>query len=61
MARVSLIATVRNEATAVEALLASIATQSRPPDEVVVCDGGSSDGTLAILRAWLPRLPLRVV
>ncbi len=59
--RVSLIVTVRNEATAIEALLASIAAQTRPPDEVVVCDGGSTDGTLAVLQAWRRRLPLRVV
>lgn len=30
--------------------LASIADQAQPPDELVVCDDGSTDGTLEILR-----------
>jgi Glycosyl transferase family 2 len=32
--------------------LASIAEQTRPPDELVVCDDGSCDGTLEILKAF---------
>jgi glycosyltransferase involved in cell wall biosynthesis len=35
---------------------------SYPPDEVVICDGGSSDDTVAILRTYGDRLPgLRVL
>jgi cellulose synthase/poly-beta-1,6-N-acetylglucosamine synthase-like glycosyltransferase len=49
--KVSLVATVRNAEEHVGAFLASIAAQSRAPDEVVVVDGGSTDGTLALLRA----------
>lgn len=30
--------------------LASIASQTRPPDELVVCDDGSEDNTIAILK-----------
>ncbi len=48
--QVSLIFTVLNEAGGLEGLLDSIAAQTRMPDEVVVCDGGSSDSTVAILR-----------
>jgi glycosyltransferase involved in cell wall biosynthesis len=58
--RVSLIVTVKNEAGSLGALLDSIAAQSRPPDEVVVCDGGSADATLDILRSET-RFPLRIV
>ena len=58
--KVSLIVTVKNEASSLPALLASIAAQSRLPDEVVVCDGGSTDATLDILRAET-RFPLRIV
>jgi glycosyltransferase involved in cell wall biosynthesis len=47
---VSLIVTVKNEAGSIGALLDSIAAQTRPPDEVAVCDGGSTDGTLDMLR-----------
>jgi glycosyltransferase involved in cell wall biosynthesis len=35
--------------------LASIAAQSRPPDELVVCDDGSSDGTVEIVEEFARR------
>jgi glycosyltransferase involved in cell wall biosynthesis len=46
----SVIATVRNEAGSIEPFLESLARQTRTPDEVVVVDGGSTDGTLERLR-----------
>lgn len=58
--RISVIVTVKNEAKSIRRLLDSLATQTRAPDEVVVCDGGSTDGTLDALRAET-RLPLRVI
>lgn len=59
---VSVIATVYNEGTAIARLLDSLAAQSRPPDEVVICDGGSSDDTVAIVRSYADQLPnLRVI
>jgi glycosyltransferase involved in cell wall biosynthesis len=59
--RTSLIVTVLDEAGTIEALLESVAAQTYPPDEVVVADGGSTDGTLESLDRWSSRLPLRVV
>lgn len=59
--RASLIVTVLNEAGAIDDLLQSIAEQTCPPDEIVVSDGGSSDGTREALERWSSRLPLRVV
>jgi glycosyltransferase involved in cell wall biosynthesis len=58
--RVSVVLTVLNEAQSLSRLLDSLAVQTRPPDEVVVCDGGSTDGTLPLLQTE-DRLPLRIV
>ncbi len=48
---VTLIATVRNEALSIDALLDSLLGGSRVPDEIVIADGGSSDGTYERLTA----------
>ena len=58
--QVSLVLTVLNEGKSIRALLDSIAAQTRLPDEVVVCDGGSRDDTVTILRAET-RLNIRVI
>ncbi len=50
--RVSVIATVYNEQGSILRLLDSLAAQTRPPDEVVICDGGSSDGTADLVAAY---------
>lgn len=52
---VSLVIPVRNEKTTVEALVQSIQCQTRLPDEVVLVDGGSTDGTVAWLRELATR------
>ena len=43
--KVSLISTVKDCVEGVDAFLASLAAQTRAPDEVVIVDGGSADGT----------------
>ncbi len=50
--KVSLIFTVWNEEAALPALLRSLEEQERPPDEIVIADGGSTDGTISLLRGF---------
>jgi glycosyltransferase involved in cell wall biosynthesis len=58
---VTVIATVKNEGPALRSLLESLCAQARTPDEVVFCDGGSTDDTLDILESYRTHLPLRIV
>ncbi len=58
--KVTLVSTVLNEARSLPTLLDSIAAQTRQPDEVIICDGGSTDNTIDLLRAER-RFPLRVI
>lgn len=58
---VSVIMTVLNEGEALRPLLDSLLQQTRQPDEVVVCDGGSRDNTLEILAEYAAWLPLKVI
>ncbi len=48
---ISVITTVYNEAASIDAFLDSLANQTRPPDEIVVVDAGSTDGTIERLEA----------
>ncbi|MBI1801967.1 MAG: glycosyltransferase [Chloroflexi bacterium] len=57
---VSLIVTVKNEAAVIDGLLQSISAQTRLPDEVVISDGGSTDGTAQVVEAWGARQPFPV-
>jgi glycosyltransferase involved in cell wall biosynthesis len=49
---ISIAMTTYNGARFLDQQLASLATQSKQPFEVVVCDDGSTDSTVEILRAW---------
>ncbi len=48
----SLLITVRNEQDSISTLLDSILKQSVQPAQVVICDGGSQDQTLAQIEQW---------
>jgi len=50
--RVSVIITVLNEVDTIDRLLHSLLGQTRQPDEVVIVDGGSSDGTMEKLERF---------
>ena len=58
--KVSLISTTRNEASNVEAWLNSLLKQSRLPDEIVITDGGSTDGTADLIRRQAVTFPIPI-
>lgn len=57
MPPISVISTVLNEVDAIDALLDSLMQQSVPPAEIVIVDGGSTDGTWEKLQAAQQRFP----
>src|SRR6187401_1554068 len=59
--RISLVMTVRNEAKSLPHLLESVFAQTLLPNEIVIVDGGSTDGTQDAVRAYTGRLPLRLI
>ena len=63
MAPVSVVATVLNEADDIDQLVSSLAGQMLQPAEIVIVDGGSSDGTWERLQAAKARnralIPIR--
>jgi glycosyltransferase involved in cell wall biosynthesis len=61
MMKVSVIATVKNEGESIRRLLDSLIHQTMSPDEVVICDGGSTDNTLEIVQAYTRYLPIHII
>ncbi len=60
MMKVSLVATLRDEMRHMEEWWGSLLAQTRLPDEAVIVDGGSSDGTWEFLERAAPPFPLRL-
>lgn len=61
MSRIGVVIPVYNGAGLIGQTLASIVAQSRPVDDVVVVDDGSTDDSLVEIKAWADRLPLTVI
>lgn len=49
---VSVVLTVFNEAGSIETVLGSLLAQTRPPEEIVIVDGGSNDGTPELIEEF---------
>jgi glycosyltransferase involved in cell wall biosynthesis len=60
-AKISVALCTYNGEPFIEKQLASIAQQTRPPEELVVCDDRSTDQTLAIVRAFAANASFPVV
>ncbi|MBI2321194.1 MAG: glycosyltransferase [Chloroflexi bacterium] len=58
---VALACTVKDERDSIDALLDSLAGQTRRPDEVVIVDGGSQDGTAERIAARAGALGIRLL
>lgn len=59
---VSVIVPVRNEEATIAELLESLEKQSRPVTEIIIVDGGSTDGTIREAERYLVRgLPLKIL
>jgi glycosyltransferase involved in cell wall biosynthesis len=59
--KVSLIVPAYNEEKYIGKLLRSIRCQTRLPDEIIICDNGSSDNTVKIIKQFQPKMPIKVV
>ncbi len=59
--RFTIVATVRNESSTIRAFVDSLIGQNRAPDEILIVDGASTDGTLEILQEYEQRGSLRVI
>lgn len=57
MATLSTLIPNYNDSARLAQAIASAVEQSRPPEEVIVIDDGSTDGSVGIIRDWMRRYP----
>lgn len=51
---ISVITVNRNDAAGLQATAESVVAQARPPDQWIVVDGGSTDGSIQVIRQFEP-------
>ena len=60
--KISVVVPVRDEEDSIRELLDSLLTQTRPPDEIVITDGGSTDATPQIIEEYIRKgAPVRLI
>jgi glycosyltransferase involved in cell wall biosynthesis len=60
--KVSIVIPVRDEEHSISELLDSLLAQTRPPDEIVITDGGSVDATPQIIEEYIRKgAPVRLI
>src|ERR1044071_3128651 len=60
--KVSVVVPVRDEEDSIRELLDSLLNQTRPPDEIVITDGGSTDATPQIIDEYIRNgAPVRLI
>lgn len=55
MEKVAIVITILNEEATLPLLFRALEYQTRKPDQVMIVDGGSTDGSQALLRQWKPK------
>ena len=60
---ISVVVPTLNDRDGLDELMHALTAQTRAPDELVIVDGGSTDGTMELLEAWRGKVgaPLKVV
>ena len=58
--KTTLIITTYNWKEALNIVLTSVARQSKPPDEIIVADDGSTADTAALIRSWATRVRIPI-
>jgi len=60
--KASVVMPVKNEASCIASVIEALFQQSRPPEEVVITDGGSKDSTKDIIKSYISRgLPIKLI
>jgi glycosyltransferase involved in cell wall biosynthesis len=59
--KLSLIIPVYNEATYLLTLFSSVKSSTMQPDEIILCDNGSTDGSLEIAQQAAKTLPIKII
>lgn len=60
--KISVVIPVRNEERSIGGLLDGLLSQTEPPNEIVITDGGSTDTTTAIIQDYINRgAPVRLI
>jgi len=61
MEKVTVVITIKNEEKTLSSLLLALEQQTRLPDEVVIVDANSSDGSQKILSQWKPSFSVKII
>ena len=60
--KISVVIPVRNEEKSIGPLLDALLTQSLPPDEIIITDGGSLDQTIPIIQRYIQQgAPIKLI